>query len=239
MPGFTHMQTAQPVSFGHHCLAYVEMLARDRGRFADARKRVNELPLGAAALAGTSFPIDRADDGGGAWFRPSDGEFARRRISTRLRARNAGRVRRSAPPTCRGSPKRSSSGSARASASSRLSDRFTTGSSIMPQKRNPDAAELIRAKAGRISGAFVSLLMVMKGLPLAYSKDMQEDKEAAFLAIDALTARARRHDRHGRRHGAEPGEYASGRSLRASRQRPILPIGSSVARGCPSAKRTT
>ena len=186
MPGFTHMQTAQPVSFGHHCLAYVEMLARDRGRFADARKRVNELPLGAAALAGTSFPIDRA-------MTAAELGFARPMANSldAVSSRDFALETMAAAAICASHLSRLaeeiviwfSAGFGFIA----LSDRFTTGSSIMPQKRNPDAAELIRAKAGRISGAFVSLLMVMKGLPLAYSKDMQEDKEAAFLAIDALS----------------------------------------------------
>ncbi len=186
MPGFTHMQTAQPVSFGHHCLAYVEMLARDRGRFADARRRVNELPLGAAALAGTSFPIDRA-------MTAAELGFARPMANSldAVSSRDFALETLAAAAICASHLSRLaeeiviwfSAGFGFIA----LTDRFTTGSSIMPQKRNPDAAELVRAKAGRISGAFVSLLMVMKGLPLAYSKDMQEDKEAAFLAIDALS----------------------------------------------------
>jgi argininosuccinate lyase len=186
MPGFTHMQTAQPVSFGHHCLAYVEMLARDRGRFADARKRVNELPLGAAALAGTSFPIDRA-------MTAAELGFARPMANSldAVSARDFVLETLAAMAICATHLSRLSEEIVIWFSAGfgfiALSDRFTTGSSIMPQKRNPDAAELIRAKAGRISGAFVSLLMVMKGLPLAYSKDMQEDKEAAFLAIDALS----------------------------------------------------
>jgi argininosuccinate lyase len=174
------------VTFGHHCLAYVEMLSRDRGRFADARKRVNESPLGAAALAGTSFPIDRAMTAAELGF---DGPMANSldAVSSRdfvletladasICATNLSRLAEEIVIWF-------SAGFGFIS----LSDSFTTGSSIMPQKRNPDAAELIRAKAGRVAGAFTSLLMVMKGLPLAYSKDMQEDKEAAFLAIDALS----------------------------------------------------
>jgi argininosuccinate lyase len=186
MPGFTHMQTAQPVSFGHHCLAYVEMLARDRGRFADARKRVNESPLGAAALAGTSFPIDRA-------MTAAELGFARPMANSldAVSSRDFALETLAAASICASHLSRLSEEIVIWFSAGfgfiALSDRFTTGSSIMPQKRNPDAAELIRAKAGRISGAFVSLLMVMKGLPLAYSKDMQEDKEAAFLAIDALS----------------------------------------------------
>jgi argininosuccinate lyase len=186
MPGFTHLQTAQPVSFGHHCLAYVDMLARDRGRFADARKRVNESPLGAAALAGTSFPIDRT-------MTAAELGFARPMANSldAVSARDFVLETLAAMAICATHLSRLSEEIVIWFSAGfgfiALSDRFTTGSSIMPQKRNPDAAELIRAKAGRISGAFVSLLMVMKGLPLAYSKDMQEDKEAAFLAIDALS----------------------------------------------------
>jgi argininosuccinate lyase len=186
MPGFTHMQTAQPVTFGHHCLAYVEMLARDRGRFADARNRVNESPLGAAALAGTSFPIDRH-------MTAAELGFARPMANSldAVSARDFALETLAAAAICATHLSRLaeeiviwlSAGFGFIT----LSDRFTTGSSIMPQKRNPDAAELVRAKTGRIAGAFTALLMVMKGLPLAYSKDMQEDKEAVFSAIDALS----------------------------------------------------
>jgi len=185
MPGFTHLQTAQPVTWGHHMMAYVEMLARDRGRFADARARMNESPLGAAALAGTSFPIDRHMTAAALGFdRPmansldavSDRDFALEFLSAS--AICATHLSRFAEELVIWS-----------SAQFRfvsLSDRFTTGSSIMPQKKNPDAAELIRAKIGRILGATVALFAVMKGLPLAYSKDMQEDKEQVFDAADTL-----------------------------------------------------
>ena len=185
MPGFTHLQVAQPVTWGHHMLAYVEMLDRDRGRFRDARARMNESPLGAAALAGTSFPIDREMTAKALGFeRPmansldavSDRDFALEFLSAA--AICAVHLSRFAEELVIWS-----------SAQFRfvtLSDRFSTGSSIMPQKRNPDAAELIRAKPGRIVGALVALLTVMKGLPLAYSKDMQEDKEQVFDAADAL-----------------------------------------------------
>ena len=185
MPGFTHLQVAQPVSWGHHMLAYVEMLDRDRGRFRDARTRMNECPLGAAALAGTSFPIDRAMTAAALGFdRPmansldavSDRDFALEFLAAS--AICATHLSRFAEELVIWS-----------SAQFRfvaLSDRFSTGSSIMPQKKNPDAAELIRAKPGRITGALVALLTVMKGLPLAYSKDMQEDKEQVFDAADAL-----------------------------------------------------
>ncbi len=186
MPGFTHMQTAQPVTFGHHCLAYVEMLARDRSRFADARKRMNESPLGAAALAGTSFPIDRS-------MTAAELDFDRPMANSldAVSSRDFALETLAAAAICATHLSRLaeeiviwfSAGFGFIA----LSDRFTTGSSIMPQKRNPDAAELIRAKAGRIAGAFTALLIVMKGLPLAYSKDMQEDKEAVFSAIDALS----------------------------------------------------
>ena len=185
MPGFTHLQSAQPVTFGHHMLAYVEMLSRDRGRFADARKRLNENPLGAAALAGTSFPIDRhmtsKELGFSGPMRNSlDAVSARDFVLETLAAASicAIHLSRLAEEIVIWS-----------SAQFRfvkLSDKFTTGSSIMPQKRNPDAAELIRAKPGRILGAFTALAVVMKGLPLAYAKDMQEDKEQAFDALDNL-----------------------------------------------------
>ncbi|WP_108880393.1 argininosuccinate lyase [Anderseniella sp. Alg231-50] len=186
MPGFTHLQTAQPVTFGHHLLAYVEMIARDRSRFADARRRMNESPLGAAALAGTSFPIDRAMTAKALGFdRPTrnslDSVADRDFVLETLAAASicAMHLSRFAEELVIWSTPQFGF--------IRLSDRFTTGSSIMPQKKNPDAAELIRAKPGRILGAFTSLLLVMKGLPLAYSKDMQEDKEPAFDAIDALS----------------------------------------------------
>ncbi len=184
MPGFTHLQTAQPVTFGHHLLAYVEMLARDRGRLADCRKRLNECPLGSAALAGTSFPLDRDMTARELGFdRPtansldavSDRDFALEFLSAAaISAMHLSRLAEEIVIWC-SAPYRFI----------RLSDAFTTGSSIMPQKRNPDAAELVRAKTGRINGALVGLLTVMKGLPLAYAKDMQEDKEPAFDAADA------------------------------------------------------
>src|SRR5712664_1012164 len=185
MPGFTHLQTAQPVTFGHHLLAYVEMASRDRGRFADARKRLNESPLGAAALAGTSFPIDREATAKALGFaRPmansldavSDRDFVLETLSAASicavhLSRYAEEIVVWTSPLV---------------GLVRLSDKFTTGSSIMPQKRNPDAAELVRAKAGRVIGALIALLIVMKGLPLAYQKDMQEDKEGAMEALAAL-----------------------------------------------------
>ncbi len=185
MPGFTHLQTAQPVTWGHHMMAYVEMLARDRSRFIDARKRMNESPLGAAALAGTSFPIDRHMTAEALGFdRPaansldavSDRDFALEFLScASICAVHLSRLSEELVIW--------------SSAQFRfvtLSDRFSTGSSIMPQKKNPDAAELIRAKIGRIFGANTALTIVMKGLPLAYSKDMQEDKEQTFDAADNL-----------------------------------------------------
>ncbi len=184
MPGFTHLQSAQPVTFGHHMMAYVEMIGRDRGRVQDARRRMNESPLGAAALAGTSFPIDRRMTAEALGFdRPmansldavSDRDFVLEMLSAfSILAVHLSRFAEEIVIW--------------SSAQFRfvkLSDAWTTGSSIMPQKRNPDAAELIRAKTGRIMGALTSLTIVLKGLPLAYSKDMQEDKEPAFDAIDA------------------------------------------------------
>ncbi len=185
MPGFTHLQTAQPVTWGHHMMAYVEMFGRDATRFADARARMNECPLGAAALAGTSFPIDRHMTAQTLGFdRPcansldavSDRDFALEFLaSASICAMHLSRLSEELVIWT--------------SAQFRfvtLSDRFSTGSSIMPQKKNPDAAELIRAKIGRIFGANVALMTVMKGLPLAYSKDMQEDKEQVFDAADNL-----------------------------------------------------
>jgi argininosuccinate lyase len=185
MPGLTHLQTAQPVTFGHHLLAYVEMAARDRGRFADARARLNESPLGAGALAGTSFPIDRAMTAKALGFtRPManslDAVADRDFVLETLSAAAIGSVhlsRFAEEIVLWSSP---------LTGLIRLSDRFTTGSSMMPQKRNPDAAELVRAKTGRIVGALNALFLVMKGLPLAYQKDMQEDKEGAIDALDAL-----------------------------------------------------
>ena len=185
MPGFTHLQVAQPVTWGHHMLAYVEMLSRDRSRFEDARKRMNECPLGAAALAGTSFPIDRDMTARALGFdRPtansldsvSDRDFALEFLSASSIC--AMHLSRFAEELVIWS-----------SAQFRfvkLSDRWTTGSSIMPQKKNPDAAELLRAKLGRILGATVALFTIMKGLALTYSKDMQEDKEQVFDAADTL-----------------------------------------------------
>jgi argininosuccinate lyase len=185
MPGLTHLQNAQPVSFGHHLLAYVEMLGRDRGRLADARARLNESPLGSGALAGTSFPIDRDQTAKDLGFdRPtansldavSDRDFALEFLAacavcgTHLSRFAEEIVLWLSEPFH----------------FIRLSDAFTTGSSMMPQKRNPDAAELVRAKSGRLVGSLVSLLTVMKGLPLAYSKDMQEDKAPVFESFDTL-----------------------------------------------------
>ncbi len=185
MPGFTHLQTAQPVTWGHHMMAYVEMFGRDLSRFRDARKRMNECPLGAAALAGTSFPIDREMTAEALGFdRPaansldavSDRDFALEFMgAASICAMHLSRFAEELVIW--------SSAQFRFVA---LSDRFSTGSSIMPQKKNPDAAELIRAKVGRIFGANTALMMVMKGLPLAYSKDMQEDKEQVFDAADNL-----------------------------------------------------
>ena len=186
MPGFSHLQVAQPVTFGHHMLAYVEMLARDRSRLADARKRMNENPLGAAALAGTSFPIDRHMTARALGFdRPT-----RNSLDT-VADRDFVLETLSACAICSMHLSRLAEEIVIWSTSQfrfvKLSDKFTTGSSIMPQKRNPDAAELVRAKPGRIIGAFLSLLTVMKGLPLTYSKDMQEDKEPAFDAFDNMS----------------------------------------------------
>ena len=185
MPGYTHLQTAQPVTLGHHLLAYVEMLGRDRGRLADCRRRLNESPLGAAALAGTSFPIDRDRTAAALGFdRPaansldavSDRDFAIEFLAAAaLAGMHLSRFAEEIVIWC-----------SEQFGFAALSDAFTTGSSIMPQKRNPDAAELVRAKTGRLNGSLVALLTVMKGLPLAYGKDMQEDKVPVFEAADTL-----------------------------------------------------
>ena len=186
MPGFTHLQSAQPVTFGHHLMAYVEMLGRDAGRFADARRRLNECPLGAAALAGTSFPIDRDMTARTLGFdRPTansldsvaDRDFALEALGAA--AISATHLSRFAEEIVLWTTPQFGF--------VKLSDAFSTGSSIMPQKRNPDAAELVRGKTGRVVGALVGLLTVMKGLPLAYSKDMQEDKEGVFDALETLS----------------------------------------------------
>ncbi len=185
MPGYTHLQAAQPVTFGHHLLAYVEMFGRDRGRFADCRKRLNECPLGAAALAGTSFPIDRDMTATSLGFdgpmtnsldAVSDRDFALEFLAA---ASVAGiHLSRVAEELV--------IWTSEPFGFIRLSDGFSTGSSIMPQKRNPDAAELVRAKVGRIIGSLNTLLIVMKGLPMAFCKDMQEDKEPVFDAAETL-----------------------------------------------------
>jgi argininosuccinate lyase len=185
MPGYTHLQIAQPVTFGHHLLAYVEMIGRDRGRLADCRRRLNECPLGSAALAGTSFPIDRHATATALGFdRPTanslDGVADRDFViefmaAAAIAGTHLSRFAEEIVLWC-------SDGFRFV----KLSDAFTTGSSIMPQKRNPDAAELVRAKTGRLAGALVGLLIVMKGLPLTYGKDMQEDKEPVFEAADTL-----------------------------------------------------
>ena len=186
MPGFTHLQSAQPVTFGHHLLAYVEMVFRDRGRFRDARARLNECPLGAAALAGTSFPIDRAFTAQALGFdgptansldSVSDRDFVLETLSAA--AITATHLSRFAEEIVLWTTPQFGFIA--------LSDKFTTGSSIMPQKRNPDAAELVRGKSGRIIGDLAGLLIVMKGLPLAYSKDMQEDKEGCFDSLQSLS----------------------------------------------------
>jgi argininosuccinate lyase len=185
MPGFTHLQVAQPVTLGHHLLAYVEMFGRDRGRFADCRCRMNESPLGAAALGGTAFPIDRHATAAALGFdraaansldAVSDRDFAVEFLAdAALAGLHLSRLAEEIVIWCSGE-----------FGFVGLTDAFTTGSSIMPQKRNPDAAELVRAKTGRLNGALIALLTVMKGLPLAYSKDMQEDKPPVFEAADAL-----------------------------------------------------
>ncbi|WP_040308589.1 argininosuccinate lyase [Asticcacaulis biprosthecium] len=185
MPGFTHLQPAQPVTFGHHLMAYVEMFGRDHSRFADARTRMNENPLGSAALAGSPFPIDR--------FATSEALGFDRPMANSLdgvSARDFALESLSHAAICAGHLSRLAEEiviwTTPMFGFVRLSDAFSTGSSIMPQKRNPDAAELVRAKTGRINGSLMALTTVMKGLPLAYSKDMQEDKPPVFEAFDAL-----------------------------------------------------
>jgi argininosuccinate lyase len=185
MPGFTHMQPAQPVSFGHHCLAYVEMFGRDRARFADARARLNESPLGAAALAGTSYKIDPKMTAKALGF----SEPMRNSLDA-VASRDFALEYLSAASICAVHLSRFAEEivlwTSPAFGFVRLSDALSTGSSIMPQKRNPDAAELVRGKVGRIAGSFTGLLMVVKGLALAYAKDLQEDKEPVFAGADAL-----------------------------------------------------
>ena len=185
MPGYTHLQSAQPVTFGHHMMAYVEMFGRDRGRLADCRARMNESPLGAAALAGTSFPIDREMTATALGFeRPaansmdavSDRDFALEFLAAgSISAMHLSRLSEEMILWCN-----------EGFGFIRMSDAFSTGSSIMPQKRNPDAAELVKGKAGRVIGALVSLLVMMKALPMSFCKDMQEDKEPTFDAADTL-----------------------------------------------------
>jgi argininosuccinate lyase len=185
MPGYTHLQIAQPVTLGHHLLAYVEMIGRDRGRLVDCRRRLNESPLGAAALAGTSFPIDRHATAAALGFNGpaansldavSDRDFAIEFLAAAaITGTHLSRFAEEIVLWC-----------SNEFGFIALSDAFTTGSSIMPQKRNPDAAELVRAKTGRLNGSLVALLTMIKGLPLAYSKDMQEDKVPVFEAVDVI-----------------------------------------------------
>ncbi len=186
MPGFTHLQPAQPITFGHHLLAYVEMLGRDRGRFMDARARMNECPLGAAALAGTSFPIDRHQTAAALGF-----EMPMRNSLDAVSDRDFAVEFMSAAALCAVHLSRLAEEliiwSTPMFGFIRLPENFTSGSSIMPQKRNPDAAELVRAKTGRITGNLVAMLQILKALPLAYNKDMQEDKEALFDTHHALS----------------------------------------------------
>ena len=237
MPGFTHLQPAQPVTFGHHLLAYVEMAARDRGRFADARARLNESPLGAGALAGTSFPIDRAMTAKALGFaRPmansldavADRDFVLETLSACAIA--AVHLSRFAEEIV--------IWSSPLVGLIRLSDKFTTGSSMMPQKRNPDAAELVRAKTGRIVGALTALMMVMKGLPLAYQKDLQEDKEGAIDAIGALSLSLAAMTGMVRDMTPDVAAMAA-RPARAIPPRPISPTGSCARSSCRSATPIT
>ena len=236
MPGFTHLQVAQPVTLGHHLMAYYEMLKRDRSRFADARVRLNECPLGSAALAGTSFPVDREAVALALGFdRPtansldavSDRDFALDYLAAAtLCALHLSRL-----------AEEMILWASQPFGFVRLSDSFSTGSSIMPQKRNPDAAELVRGHSGRIAGALVALATVMKGLPLAYSKDMQNDKPPVFeghdLLVLSLAASA----------GMVETSTFDAERMRAwpppaIRPRPISPTGWCARPACRSARRT-
>lgn len=236
MPGFTHMQAAQPVTFGHHCMAYVEMFSRDLSRVRDAIERMDESPLGAAALAGTSFPIDRHQTAKALGFREpmrnsldsvSDRDFALEFLA--LAAICATHLSRLAEEIIIWSTPQFGF--------IRLSDSFSTGSSIMPQKKNPDAAELVRGKTGRVTGHLVGLLTVMKGMPLTYGKDMQEDKESVFdaaetldLMLAAMTGMVR---------DMTVNAAAMKKPLaQATRPRPTLPTGWCARWACPSARRT-
>ena len=236
MPGFTHLQAAQPVTLGHHLLAYVEMLGRDRSRFRDARARANECPLGAAALAGTSFPIDRAATAAELGFdRPtansidsvSDRDFALDYLAAA--AICAVHLSRLAEELVLWSTPQFGF--------ARMSEDFTSGSSIMPQKRNPDAAELLRGKSGRVLGHLQALLVTMKGLPLAYSKDMQEDKEGLFDAVDTLELCLKAAAAMLDGITVQPERACARRRASASRRRPISPTGSCASGTCRSARR--
>ena len=237
MPGFTHLQTAQPVTFGHHLLAYVEMFSRDAGRFMDARERMNESPLGSAALAGTPFPINRNATAKTLGFdRPcansldgvSSRDFALELLSAA--AICATHLSRLAEEIVLWTSPQFGFAS--------LSDAFSTGSSIMPQKRNPDAAELVRAKTGRITGSLNSLLTVMKALPLAYAKDLQEDKAATFEAVDALALALSAMT--GMIKDLTPNRTVMKEAAaRATRPQPISPTGWCARRAFPSATPTT
>jgi hypothetical protein len=235
MPGFTHLQVAQPVTLGHHLMAYYEMLRRDLSRFNDARARMNESPLGSAALAGTGFPLDRHATADALGFeRPtansidsvSDRDFAIDYLAAATQC--SLHLSRLAEELIIWATS--------AFGFLKLSDQFSTGSSIMPQKRNPDAAELVRGHSGRILGSLTALMVTMKGLPLAYSKDMQDDKEPVFEAHDLLVLSLRRSPEWSRRSSSCPSGCAPLRRG-AIRPRPILPTGSFAKPASHSAKR--
>ena len=238
MPGFTHLQVAQPVTFGHHLLAYVEMLSRDRGRLADCRGRLNESPLGAGALAGTSFPIDPAATAAALGFaRPmanSMDAVSARDFAIEFLA--AGAILATHLSRFAEELVLWTSEGFRFVA---LGDAFTTGSSIMPQKRNPDAAELVRGKAGQAIGALVQLLVVLKGLPLTYGKDMQEDKETVFLTVDNLSLSLAAMTRHGPRSDGRYAAPCARPATAASSPRRISPTGWCAIWAWPSARPIT
>ena len=223
MPGFTHLQVAQPVSFAHHLLAYVEMFARDAERLADVRRRTNRLPLGAAALAGTSYPLDRERVARTLGF---DGvcQNSLDAVSDRDFAIEFSGLRQpSAWCTCRAWPRRLVLWMSQNFGFIDLADRYCTGSSIMPQKRNPDVAELARGKSGRVVGHLMGLLTLMKGQPLAYNKDNQEDKEPLFDTVDTLARHAAHHGRDGGRHHGQGRGDGARRAAAATPPPPTWP----------------
>ena len=237
MPGFTHLQVAQPVTFGHHLLAYFEMLERDRERLADCRKRVNRLPLGAAALAGTELPDRPRARRARARLRRRVRELARRGLATATSRSSSAPARRSSMMHLSRLAEELVLWTNPRFGFVRLPDRFCTGSSIMPQKKNPDVPELVRGKSGRVNGALVALLTLMKGQPLAYNKDNQEDKEPLFDAVDTLKDCAAVFAGLVRGPASRCARRCAPRRSRATRPRPTSPT-TWCARACRSATRT-